>query len=357
MLLEITSLVLLMHFFINQIQYLFNRKIVFYLFGFILFAVIVYFLMQISYTADYAMYESFYKWEFEKTDFVFHQSALFFKKNNYGFQKLFSAHMLLISILYYLFILKFEKNIFYVFGAYILILFIPYVNQIRYFMAFPLFLLAAYYLLYKRKLPLFLIFAVLGFLSHSAIIVLYIIFPVYLYLPKRYYKSVMIYGSIILFIASYLVSTSSLHLLLDHFGEYIKNENQSSVLGGLFNTLPLMAMLIPLYLLDKKYKGDRTLPVYIFLKRMSFITTTLIPASIFIQIIGFRYVLPFVVVWIVFFLYLLKASPLKYKTLYLFTSYVIMLAVIFLQYSLANYVFGNSVLMKELYDTLESIKN
>ena len=303
------------------------------------------------------MYESFYKWEYDGVDPLFHYAGLYFKDNDYGFQNLFSIHMLAISCLYCFFIVKLDKNLFYIFGVYVLILFIPYVNQIRYFLAFSSFLLATYYLIYNRKIPLFIFFAVLSVISHSAIIVLYTFFPFYYFVSEKYYKNLFMFTSVILFLISYIVSSSSLYLLLDHFGEYIKNENQSSILGGIFNTLPMLTILVPLYFLDKNYEGDRSNLKYQFLKKLSYFTVVLIPASIFIQIIGFRYVLPFVIVWLIFFLFLIQEKSLFVKTRYFFVSYLLIIVILFLQYHLSLMIFGESVLLNELEETINSIKN
>lgn len=354
---SVIILALAFHFIINQFQYLINKKVVFYFFGTILSSVLIYFLYRITYTADFSMYESFYKWEYDEVDPLFYYAALYFKDNNYGFQNLFSAHILIISFLYSIFIVKLDKNLFYIFGIYVLILFIPYVNQIRYFLAFSSFLLAAYYLIYNRKIPLFIFFTVLSVISHSAIIILFTFFPFYFFVSEKYYKNLFRYSSVILFVISYIVSSSSLYLLLDHFGEYIKNENQSSILGGIFNTLPMLTILIPLYFLDKNYKGDRSNLKYQFLKKLSYYTVVLIPASVFVQIIGFRYVLPFVIVWIMFFLFLIEEKSFFVKTRYFFISYILIIVILFLQYHLSLMLFGESVLLNELDETINSIKN
>ncbi|WP_417431765.1 EpsG family protein [Halpernia sp.] len=327
----------------------------FYFLGIILGAICVYYMVQITYTADYPMYESYFKKEYENTDFIFYKSAYYFRHHNLTFQDLFGAHILVISALYLLFISKFNSNFFYIFGVYLLLSFIPYVNQIRFYLAFPCFLLAAYYLLLNRKVMWFCLFGVLGGLSHSAILPLYSFFLFYLFVPEKFYKNILIFGSIILFITSYIVSNTTLYAAFEHFGEYIKNENQSSFLGGVFSMLPTLVILIPLYLLDKKYLGNRNLPTYKFLKKLSFYTVLLIPASTFIQIIGYRYVFPFLVVWIMFFLYLIKDKPLKVKIRHFFISYLLIIVVLYLQYILPLEVLGESSYLEEINETIKSI--
>lgn len=353
----VTTLFLLGHFFVNQFQMLVNRKVVYFLFGIVAVLIFLFFATQITYTADYEMYKSLYDWEFEHTDILFRNMVLFFKANNYSFHALFVTHIIAYTILYYFFVLKFNPNTFFILIAFIVIIFIPYINQIRYFFAFAFFLYAAYYLLYNRKLILFAIFSVLGFLSHSAIIMLYIYFLLYLFLPKKHYANVLKVITIVLFVSSYVVSKTSIITYFEHFGGYMSVENQSSVMGGIFHILPIAALMLPLYLLDKGYRGDRSDKTYIFLKRTSFFSAALIPASIFIQIIGQRYVFPFLIIWLIFFFYLIKDNTHSKKVRYVILSYFIFAVVLYLQYGLPYLVFGESVFVEELVKSIESIES
>lgn len=353
----LVTLLLIIHFFINQVQLLIDKKILYYILGLVLISFFLFYATRITYTADYDMYSAFYNWNYEDTDVLFRNINSLYREKQWGFHAVFATHIVAITVLFSSFILKFNHNLFYIFTVFIILIFIPYINQIRYYVAFPSFLLAAYYLIYNRKLVFFVFFAVLGFMSHSAVVVLYTFFLFYYFMPEKYYAAVLKAGAAILFVGSYLVSKTSLITYLEHFGGYLSAENQSSILGGVFNILPTLALLLPLYIMDKNYKGNKKDLTYIFLKKVSFFTTILIPASIFIQIIGQRYVFPFLVVWIVFFLYLIKEKKFSLRIRYVIGSYFLVAIVLYLQYGLANIVFGKSFYIEEVTETIESINN
>jgi hypothetical protein len=350
-------IVFISHFFINQLQNLFNRKIIYQSCGIIFLSLFLYFTTKITYTADYDMYSNFYDWNYDETDFLFRNLITFYHKNNWGFHALFATHVVAITLLFYFFIVKLNANVFYILSIFIAVIFIPYINQIRYFLAFPFFLLASYYLFYSRNLFLFFLFGLLGALSHSGVIVLYSYFLFYLFVPERFHSIILKYTAAVLFLASYLLFNTSFYLYFDHFGEYLRNGNQSSILGGIFNVLPILATLVPLFLLDKKYTGNRQDKTYLFLKRTSFFTVAFIPASIFIQIIGQRYVFPFLVVWIMFFLFLLRDKKISIRNRYIIFSYLFLVFILYLQYRFGEIFFGKSFYYEELKETLKSIKN
>lgn len=350
-------IVFISHFFINQLQNLFNKKIVYYLWGFIFLLLFLYFTTKITYTADYEMYSNFYDWNYDDTDFLFRNLITFYQKNNWGFQALFATHVVAITVLFYLFITKLNANVFYVLSIFISLIFVPYINQIRYFLAFPFFLLASYYLFYSRNLFLFFFFALLSALSHSGVIVLYSYFLFYIFVPEKFRSIILKLSAAVLFLASYLIVNTSFYIYFDHFGEYLRNQNQSTILGGIFNILPTLAVVIPLFLLDKKYTGNRSDKTYLFLRRTSFFTVTFIPASIFMQIIAQRYVFPFLVVWIMFFLFLIKDKKTSIRNRYIIFSYLLLIFVLYLQYGFGDIFFGKSFYYNELKETIESIKN
>lgn len=350
-------IVFIVHFFINQLQNLFNKKLVYYSCGFIFLSLFLYFTTKITYTADYDMYSNFYDWNYDETDFLFRNLITFYHQRNWGFQALFATHVVAITLLFYLFIVKLNANAFYVLSIFIALIFIPYINQIRYFLAFPFFLLASYYFFYSRNLFLFFFFAVVGALSHSGIIVLYSYFLFYFFVPEKFRSIILKLSAAVLFLTSYLIFNTSFYIYFDHFGEYLRNENQSTILGGVFSILPTLAVIIPLFLLDKKYTGNRNDKTYLFLKRTSFFTVAFIPTSIFIQIVGQRYVFPFLVVWIIFFLFLIKDKKVSIKNRYIIFSYLLLVVVLYLQYGFGDIFFGKSFYYNELKETIESIKN
>lgn len=353
----LVTLLLIVHFFINQLQQLINKKILYYTVGTLLICVFMFYAIRITYTADYDMYSAFYNWNYEDTDVLFRNINSFYREKQWGFHAVFITHVVAITALFTFFILKFNTNLFYIFTVFIILIFIPYINQIRYYLAFPSFLLAAFYLIYNRNLFLCMIFAVLGVMSHSAVLLLYTFFLFYYFMPEKYYAAVLKVFAAVLFVGSYVVSKTSLITYLEHFGGYLSSENQSSVVGGIFNILPTLALIIPLFIIDKNYKGDKKDRTYVFLKKLGFFSTILIPASIFIQILGQRYVFPFLVVWILFFLYLIKDQRFAVRTRYIIGSYLVVGIALYLQYGLAYIVFGKSFYVEELTETIDSIKN
>lgn len=352
----VIAVFLVLHLIVNQFLVFINRKSVYYFFSFLLITIFLYYATHITYTADYHMYDNFYKWEYDKTDILFQKAVIYFKDNYLQYHDLFVAHIFAITILYVLAISRLNKNIFYVFAFYLLLLFIPYINQIRYFMAFPSFLLATYYFIYRRNYILFVFFVILSGISHSAVLPLYSYFLFYYFIPEKYYKKILKFGTLILLLASYIISSSEVYTYFEHFGEYIKNENQSTFFGGLFNILPSLTIIIPLYFLDENYKGDRNNKTYIYLRKLSYFTCILLPAAVFIQILNQRYVYPFVVVWILFFLFLIKDKSFNARSRYVFLSYLILIVALYIQYGLADIVFGDSFYIDEFTKTINSIK-
>lgn len=347
-----------LHFFIGQFIERFKLKSVSILMAFLLLIVVYYFTLGLEYTADYGMYENFFRNNF-KTDFLFMKLSKLFSFYHYKFHDLYVFHILVSVLIYYSFISKFSNNVFYIFLAYILLDYVHFSNQIRYFLGFPI-MLWAFYFLYQKKYIFFTILAIIACLSHSALTVVITFVPMYLFIKPQKFLKYCLFLSLLCFAIVYVAFSMGLGREIDHFGEYFKKDGVSSFFGGAFNSLPYIMFVTFLYIETRIYMAhnllwyeDRT---FVFLNKLSFYTIVFIPASFFLQIAGHRYVMPFVIIYGIYFLYMIRnySPQMKLKKIFLYSSVCLVISIF--MYILPTFILKENTFLDELEIMLKSIK-
>ncbi len=313
----------------------------------------------VTYTADWTMYSWFYKIKFDETDYVFYWLTQFFSKHNYSYEQLFQFHIVVTTFLNFFVIKKFTRNYFYVILVYYIVNYVHAVNQIRYFLGLPFILFGFYYLLQKKNILISIIMFIIGYLCHSALLVLLVFIPLY-YIPIKNYFKIILLGSLGLTFIIYIIFRLKLGDALDHFGAYFGKEYNSSFLGGLFNALPYLLFFTflflesnnilkkhPEYFEDKKFR---------FLYKIAFFPIIFVFASFSVQILGHRYVLPFIIFWVIYYLYLIKDLPRKQKFLKILNLTFLNIVVVCCFYIFPDFLLKENHYTNELIDMFKSDK-
>lgn len=335
-----------------------KAKPIAYISSVLLIALFLYITVGITYTADYDMYYYFFKYDV-KTDYVFTQLSKVFKSIGWSFHDLYAVHIIMITLLLMLFVLRYNVNVFYIFLFFITIEFVHFTNQIRYFLGFA-FLLLSFHSLYKKNYVYFGIYAALTLLTHIALVVLFTFIPIfYVVKSEIYLKRILVFAGFCFLLVFGLFNTG-IGKEISHFGEYFSASGISSFAGGLYNTIPSIILIAYLYLETKKYIANHPDcfddKKFIFLFKLTFYTIIFIPASFFLQIAGHRYVMPFVIVYAIYFLYMIRDynANLKIAKLGMF-SFVGFVVCLFL-YVFPSYVLDENHYLNETEWILESIK-
>ena len=267
-------------------------------------------LLGVKETADTYGYILYFENPEIKTDFLFRYLSNVFRNLGLTFFELYQLHIVLYGLLFTYFITRFTNNSFLVLIFYLSILYVPLVNQIRYFLALG-FLLNGFYFFYftKRKYLSFILFA-LAILSHSAIILFYGFIFLNKYSSKENYLKRCYIMSGILFMIIFSLNSLGLRNYLGNYLNYFNSEGVSSLAGGVYNILPYVIFLLLLHRqainAQKKYtffENDKTFQI---LYRLSLFSIIFIPISLNIQIFAHRYVHASLIVWLCFYCYTLR---------------------------------------------------
>jgi len=353
-------LIFFLHFFIGQFIELSRNKWVAYIFNTILLATVFFFVLGVRDTADKIFFEWFYDNDWEKIDPMFIFLSRVMNSFGYDYHAFYQLHLVIYTLSFYFFISRYTKNIFYVFLVFFVLYYVPYVNQIRYYLGFPFFLLSIHYIVGNRKLVWGIVFGALAILSHSAITLLYGFLLMYYLVPGKKFFRVATLSSGVAFLLVMVLFQMGIVQQIEHFGDYFDKEMTSSVLGGVFNSLPYFMYIFYLYFLDIKYRRknpdfaeDKK---YLLLSKFSFFTIVFIPASFFVQVLGHRYVFPFLIVWMIYFLYMIRDEAPRRKFVHFFVAGLVHLFVGYMMYVLPHSVLGESFYEQELVRALKSVK-
>ncbi|RST27497.1 EpsG family protein [Chryseobacterium lacus] len=348
------------HFFIGLIlEKLSKPKVFAHIVNFILLVSIFFFTLGVKDTADAPMFKWFYENDWTKVDPMFIFLSRIMNSFGYDYYAFYQLHVIIYTFAYYYFISRFTNNIFYVFLPFIILYYVPYVNQIRYYLAFPFFLLSIHYILHKKNLTLAVLCALFALLSHIGIILLYGFIPLYHFMStKKFFKTVFVLSGVA-FIVMMILFQLGIAQQIEHFGNYFNEEMTSSVAGGMFNALPYFIYIIYLWMIDKKYRNENPDfnedKIYTLLSKLTFFTIIFIPASFFVQILGHRYVFPFIIIWMIFYLYLMRNKATKRKLINFFLMGVVHISVGICIYILPELLLGESNFEAELVLSLKSV--
>lgn len=327
--------------------------------GIVALCIFCFLLLGIRYTDDWYGYDYFFENPEASPDLLFKYLASYFGAIDLEYFKLFQFHILIIGICFSFFISRFSRFPIVILISYLLISFVPVVNQIRYFLAFGLFLVAVYFYIICKKKIISLFLLIIAALSHFAIVPLFILFFIFSRLQnialKKIFNFFIFLAVIIKVVYSLLMS-----MISGHFSAYVEGDVLSSFSGGFYLTGPIFIIYIFLFTYYKKV-GIR-IPALLndfkfkFLFILSIYTSPLLLIGFTSQVVVHRYISVFTIVWLVFILYPLSFQKTnKYFILIVFFSFLFyLLALIYL---LPFLVLGDNEFIIKSILTIESIES
>lgn len=239
------------------------------------------------------------------------------RANNVDFYDFYHIAIAIQLILFCWVFKRYGVNMIFAMICVLLTSYVQMANQIRYFIAFPLFLLSVYYFFIAKKNILAVILALLSISFHLGIIALYTFFPIYYFFERKKIaikKQISLYfiaGLVVLILFqsffSFVVQTNA------HFSEYGKEA--SSILGNLFAVLFSTACLLFIHFSSRSLciNDDDKLMKMIY--SLSFFPIIFIIASFSgLQIVIARYVNVFISAWVI--LILLTKKKYSYRFYY-----------------------------------------
>jgi hypothetical protein len=305
-------------------------------------------LFDVTSNSDWHVYESIYNGYTKSNDYLFNLMSELFSTKGYEYNILYQFHILLMGFGFVYFISRFSySKVFTVITYYLLFQVVPLSNQIRYYVAFAFFLMAAYNLIIKKRIAIFVILAIISILSHSAILLMYPF--IYLYYKvdhNKFPKTVILCGAIV-GVSSYVVYLSGL-FFSSIFGSYLEADHLSSLGGGLYSASIWFFWLLFIYLKHKRLfkqnseiiKGDVK---YQFLYKLSLYCLVFVPTCLVIQILSHRYILASIIIWLTFVLYTLEYEKTLILRLRSISVLLVLILVTFIYvFVLPNYIMGVS---------------
>lgn len=349
----------LLHYSIGYIIEVFKLKPVAYVSTLTTIGFILFFTVGLHYTSDYNMYYYIYKYNIETSDFMFWFLSRIFKSFHLSFQDLYIFHIVISTLMFYWFIRRNTLNVFFIFFMYICLDYVHFSNQIRYYMGFP-FLLLCFDFLFKKKYIVSILFAVLAFLCHAALLLLLLFVPLYYFLKNEKYDYwiFILSGLFFALIGGLMISPWGQEI--KHFGYYFGDDEVSSFSGGLLISLPyilFMSLIVFETMKYRKRKANFNSDIqYLNLYKLSYFSFIFVPSSIVIQILGYRYVMPFFVVYALYYLYMIKDLDYKIKGQKMLLFTLVCLVALFIIYVLPDILLGSNSKLKEIEQMLQSIR-
>ncbi|MFR5682861.1 MAG: EpsG family protein [Clostridia bacterium] len=158
-------------------------------------------------------------------------------------------------------------------------------NQIRFYLAFPLVLLAFFELVTKRYVLTVLLF-IIAILEHKSVIILFAVLVVFKFLVyrlslKKQMLLILLANIIIFFLLNFSDSFD------EKYDDYQSAGNISSLAGGIFNVVPY---LLPIYscvriskILGKKAPELKDKPIYEFLYTCSIAPMVFLMSGLYVK--------------------------------------------------------------------------
>ncbi|MEL7601200.1 MAG: EpsG family protein [Proteiniphilum sp.] len=270
--------------------------------GIITYLLIILICGKVSYTPDWSGYE-FLLENNSRLEVFFKIISDFALKKGFTYE---DVHLFYVSI-YTIFLLWlisiFNKNLFVISFFYLFFVFLFYTTQIRFFMGYYAGILALYYFLHDRRLLLSLALFLFAILNHSSLIILLLYIPLFSINIHKLTKIVTIAavaGVFFFFALNLFIPITTLINNDARFSAYLSIESRSSVLGGFASLLPFI-IYIP-FLSKYYFKVRNKLSLVEDINKIDFLyKLTIIPIaftglSIYIQIIGHRFIVPSLVI-------------------------------------------------------------
>lgn len=255
----------------------------------------------------------FYEWYFDNDiakDYIFDVVRLFFKSKNLSFEQFNIFYNCCNCFLLIYFIHYFKRNTFVIVILYYSIIYLSLTTQIRYFLAYPLAIIALYqYFVNKKYLIAALIFTV-ACLAHSGVV---------LFIPLLFLKDIekiklwkfFSYAAafnLLLFIFVILFSST----VLGGFKAYLNSELVSSVWGGIFYFSIFILNFVIFRFWVSKYEHlipSNELKKFHFLLKMATFPFAYIFIAFFLQVIGHRLIVTGILFQILCFFFIVKRLP------------------------------------------------
>ena len=301
------------------------------LLGSIVFYILLY---NVTYNSDWEMYEAIFRGETESNDFLFNFISQSFSDRGYDYVSVYKLHIFLMGVGFIYFASRNNySNVFGVISTYLLFQIIPVSNQIRYYVAFPFFLIAIYNLIVSKNRVVFFVFGILSIISHSAILLMYPFIYIYYFTSNETYIRKLIFYSLIL--ASFFYFISFVGFIFSfHFGSYFEEDFLSSFSGGLFNNFIWVFWFYFIYSINKRLMQTNSSLIesdvkYQFLYKLSLYSIIFLPVSIFLQILSSRYIQASIIIWLLFYYYSLNYEESLKKRLISISMFVVLISVTF----------------------------
>lgn len=263
-------------------------------------------------TNDWDAYQYFYENDVKK-DFIFNFLVSLCKKYNLSFESFMIIYNFLISFFFVYFISYFKKNTFIIGLLYYSLLYLFYINQIRYFLAYPLAIIALYQYFVKGKIYLAGVIFLIALLAHSGVVLLLPIVIVK-HIERIELKKLFKYSALFnLFLAAVIIVFSA--AILGGFHTYLDSEFLASFSGGVFYFAIFTLNLIIFRYWTSKYShliADQEQRVFNFILKMSVFPFCYLFIALFVQAIGHRLIVTGILFQIIAFFFLIdKLSPRK----------------------------------------------
>lgn len=275
-------------------------------FNFVLNFLLLYLILgSATFNNDWAAYEDLFYGIKPTYDLLYFFSYEIFHVFNLNYENFYLVNQSLIHILLLFFISRFfSKYVFLVVFA-ILVVAGPNVSiLLRHYTAFTFFLVSIYFLNIKNNSILGYFFLGLAFISHFGTIILLGVFLILKYFPfEKNFKYIMII-SFSLFLFKGILFGILNKLGFGTFGLYM--DQTSSLGGGILASLPYFPWMFLVFYQNRQIQNNGVLMEdlkYKFLYKVSLFPFFLIVLALFTQIILYRYVEPFIVVWVTFICY------------------------------------------------------
>lgn len=310
----------------------------------------------VRYTPDWAGYELWLEIGSEREVF-FKIIGAIIVENDFGYRHLHLMFIGVYTLLMLMFIRKFETIPFLTVILFLSINFLFYTTQIRFFLAYFSCALAFYYSVVERRPALSILFAILGLLNHYSVLLFLPFF--YFFRRQTFDLDRRIILTSIILCAFFFVGNQVIEFLIGGtFGGYLNPDKVSSFFGGVYFFFPTIVSYFLIYNLTAnliKHRPDILEDKkFVFLYKLAFVPYIYIGVSLFIQIIGHRFIYPALLFQIMLVFHLLKYFPKdKRSDIHLKLAFFFMFFVAYLYY-LPTIIFGESATLDEVKKILTS---
>ena len=349
---SLVFILILLYFFLGS-----GNKKLFNVLSALLGALVFYlFLFNVTYNSDWDNYESIFYGTSDVNDFLFNYLSNIFFVNRLDYSKLYQLHIVLMGLGFIYFASRFSYSaVFSIISIYLMFQLIPLSNQIRYYVAFSFFLIAAYNFIVTKNYIVFVVFAIISYLSHSGILSMYPFIYFFYAIKTDKFPLRMVVFSLFAGILLYALTRINFSFS-NHMDDYLKNDI-SSLMGGIYNVIIWIFWLLFIYFNNKRLSILNAEAVdsdvkYQFLYKLSMYSIIFIPIGLIIQAFLQRYVLASIIIWLSYVFYSLKYEDSLVHQMKFATKFVFLFIASFLYiFVLPSFVFGTSstVLIEELF--------